>query len=196
MRIRPGWRTIDVISWSAMVGMFIAFACIWPAQAGTYLSGPVLIGLVAWIRMRSLWLEVTDSAVLVRQGGLRGKRDRQTPRDAITAIHYFPNLISFRGPHNGTITMITPNYTRRQMLRVAEMLDIPLYDHTRWLGLRKVRVGRLAYDPGSGQPAAQPDRGYGTGMSSETVGNIWNAGLGVLQGSVCGRVDAQNHGNC
>ena len=69
MTIRPGWDLIGVIVWSALVGMFIAFAFIWPAQAGTSLTGPVLIGLVAWFWTRCAWSPGPGSPLAARQSG-------------------------------------------------------------------------------------------------------------------------------
>jgi hypothetical protein len=63
-------------------------------------------------------------------------------------------MISFRGPDNKPIMMIDDNYTLRQMMKVAGVLEAPLYDHTRLLGMRKVRIGRLAYDPSSRYPVS------------------------------------------
>jgi hypothetical protein len=44
--------------------------------------------------------------------------------------------------------MIDANYTVRQMVQVASLLGVRLYDHTRW-GMRTVDKGRLAYQPES-----------------------------------------------
>jgi len=158
MTIRSGWRTSDVIAWSALVGMFVAFAVIWPSQAGTYLTGPVLIGLVIWVRMRAIRLEIGESAVRARQGRWRGQRDGQVPRSKVRSIHYFPRMISFRGPNNTPIMKIMSNYNLRQLRKVATELKVPLYDHTRWYGLREARegIGQLVYKPETGQPVSRP----------------------------------------
>jgi hypothetical protein len=115
--------------------------------------GPVVIGLFCWVVIRFMpdrtRLEVTESAVLSRQQGWRGtqKPDKQAARNEIRAIHYFPDMISFRGLDNKPIMLINRNYTLAQMLKVAAELHVPLYDHRRWLGLRRIHIGRLAYNP-------------------------------------------------
>jgi hypothetical protein len=48
--------------------------------------------------------------------------------------------------------MIDCNYTVRQMVRVAGVLKAPVYDHTRWFGMRTVDKGRVVYNPESSQP--------------------------------------------
>lgn len=117
------------------------------------ITGPVVIILFAWplvrFRRRPTRLEVTESMVLARQGWWRGQPDKQATRSEIRAIHYFPNLISFRGLDNKPLMMIQPHYTLAQMLKVAAKLDVRRYDHCRWLGLRRIDKGRLAYDPAS-----------------------------------------------
>lgn len=147
LTIRPGLRPIDAISCSVLVALCLAGALIWPAQALWALAIPVTVGFIAWVRTRPVRLEITESVVRAREGGFRGQPDKQVPRSEITGIHYFPMRISFRGPDQKPIMAIEPNYPVRTMLKVAAELKVPLYDHTRWLELRKVEMGRLVYDP-------------------------------------------------
>jgi hypothetical protein len=155
MTVRPGlWRPIIVIPWAMLAGLFIALgvsklAVSQPGQAVVAFAGPVLLFLLAWVRARSVRLEIAESVVLARQGRWRGHPDREAPRSEIRAIHYFPRMISFRGPDNKPIMTIDGNYTLRQMMKVAVTLEVPLYDHARWLGMRKISIGRLLYDPAS-----------------------------------------------
>ena len=118
------------------------------------LTPPVLI-LFGWvllrIRPRQIRLEVTENMVRARQGNWRGAPDMEAPRSEITAIHFFPGTISFRGLDNKPIMLIQPQYTVRQMRKVAAELRVTLYSHRRWLGLRgDLKIGRLVYDPASG----------------------------------------------
>jgi hypothetical protein len=153
--VRPGlWRPSVAIPWGVVVGLFIAGAISEfvggnPGQAAVALTAPVLLFLLAALRARSVRLEVTESAVLARQGRWRGHPDLEVPRNEIRAIHYFPRIISFRGPDNEPFMRIDCNYTLRQMTKVADVLGVRLYDHRGSLGLREVRIGRLAYDPDS-----------------------------------------------
>jgi hypothetical protein len=153
MTIRPGWLRLGVVIPVAImlgVSIVIAVGMLADHHAGQVpwaFFGPVLVVFITWVATRRVRLEITDSVVLVRQGGWRGNPDKQAPRNAITAIHVFPMVISFRGPDKKPIMMIVPNYTPRQMLRVAKVLDVPLYDHRRWFGLRQIHLGRLIYDP-------------------------------------------------
>lgn len=160
MTILPGWwRLRTIIPWAVLVGVFIAlavgeFVAGSPGAAVVALTAPVLVFLMCWALVRSkarpVRLEVTESTVRVRQGRWRGHPDMQAPRSEIRAIHCYPRLISFRGLDNKPMMIVDPNYTLRQMRMVAAELGVRLYDHNRWLGLRKVHIGRLAYDPASG----------------------------------------------
>jgi|SRR6516165_4552790 len=95
-------------------------------------------------------LEITESVVRAKQDWFLP--ENQVARSEITAIHYFPSLISFRGPDHKPIMKVRPNWTLRQMLGVADELGVPLYDHRRWLGLRRARIGRLVNRPAPSQP--------------------------------------------
>ena len=149
IRPRPGpgfWVLCAILE-----GMFIALAVIRPDQALLVLvGGPLLISVIGWARWRAVRLEIAESVVRARQGWYLP--DKQVDRSEISAIHYFPSVISFRGPDRKPIMKIAPNYTLRQMLEVADVLAVPLYDHQRWLGLREVSTGRLVNSSGRSQP--------------------------------------------
>lgn len=155
--IRPGlWRAVVVIPFGIVSAVCIAgavteIAAGSPGSAVLALLIPVVGILVLKFRARSVRLEISDSVVLAKQGHWRGHPDMQAPRNEIQAIHYFPRIISFRGPDKKPIMMIDSNYTVRQMVRVAGVLNVPMYDHTRWLGMRSVDTGRLVYSSESSQ---------------------------------------------
>ena len=159
MTVRPGNGTPTVIITALFVaGVSIAIGApklrVDPVPAALACVGPVLL-LFLTINVlalaRSIRLEISENTVSARQGGWRGHPDLEVPRDEIRAIHYFPRVISFRGPDDKPFMRIVPNYTLRQMTTVARLLGVPLYDHRRWPGLRSVRVGRLVYKPASEQ---------------------------------------------
>ena len=156
MTLRPGVRRLGVvITYGVLLGVFVAFAVIalaagQPGQAVVSLLTPVTIGLIAAFRVRKIRLEVTEDVVRV-QGRLRSDNG-QVPRSQIRAIHYFPSMVSFRGPDGESFWTIKPEWTVRQMVKVAAMLEVPLYDHRRWLGWRMALIGRLVYDPAPAPP--------------------------------------------
>jgi hypothetical protein len=162
--IWPGfWRFSSLIPWMFLVGGCVAVS-VWeivtaqPGEGVVILLLPGVTFLVGWVILRlrpfPIRLEITEGMVRARQGKWRGAPDMEVPRSEIRTIHYFPNLISFRGVDNSSpLMMIQPHYTLPQMRKVAAELHVRLYDHTRWLGLRQVDVGRLAYDPASGPTA-------------------------------------------
>jgi hypothetical protein len=153
MTIRPAvWQPSIVIVWSLVVGMFVAAAVIWPGQAVTSLMFLLLLFLIAWVRVRAVRLEITESAVRARQGWYLP--DKQVPRSQIRAIHYYPDVISFRGPDRKPIMRTRAEWSLRQMIAVAGELRVPVYDNRRWHNLRTARVGRLVYDPAAPHPVS------------------------------------------
>jgi hypothetical protein len=102
--IRPGlWRAsvvipLGLVSCLAIAGAVSEFAAGSPLEGVYALLAPVVILLIMGFRGRAVRLEVTDSEVLAKQGHWRGHPDLQAPRNEIRAIHYFPGIISFRGP--------------------------------------------------------------------------------------------------
>jgi hypothetical protein len=157
MTIRPGfWRLGAVIPFAILIGVFVALGAGMlvvnqPAQAIPMFLAPPLVFLIAWLRTLPVRLEITESTVRAKQGRWRGQPDKQVPRSEIRSIHYFPMIISFRGPDNTPIMRVDPHWTMRQMLRVADEIKVPLYDHRRWFGMLKAPMGQLAYDPASGK---------------------------------------------
>jgi hypothetical protein len=143
--IRPGWGPSALIMCAVLLGMLIALAVIQPEQVLWVLATAVGVAVIGWARLRAMRLEITESVVRAKQGWYLP--EKQVARSEISAIHYFPRLISFRGPDRKPIMKIAPNWTLRQMLEVADELAVPLYDHRRWLGLRWARIGRLVSHP-------------------------------------------------
>jgi hypothetical protein len=156
------WRAGVLIPSGIGFGIFIAgavaeFEADRPGQAVAALMGPVVFCLIIGFRTRSLRLEIGESVVLAKQGHWRGHPDKEAPRSDIRAVHYYPRIISFRGPDNKPIMMIDANYTVRQMAQVASLLGVRLFDHRRWDGIRRVDKGRLVYQPDSVPVAEAPE---------------------------------------
>lgn len=148
IRARPG-----PVSWAVCAipaGMFIAAGVYWRGQAPALLACAALGAVVIWVRVRAARLEITDSTMRVKERLFAP--EKEAARSDITAIHYFPGTISFRGPDDKPMMRIATNWTVRQMLDVAGELGVPLYDHRGWLGLRKVRIGRLLNPPAPRDP--------------------------------------------
>jgi hypothetical protein len=151
--IRPAlWQPSIVIVWSVLLGMFVAAAVIWPGQAIEWLAFVPLACLVGWVRVRTVRLEITDTVVRVRQGWYLA--DKQVARSEIRAIHYYPDVISFRGPDRKPVMRTRCEWSLRQMIKVAAELQVPVYDNRRLCNLRTARVGRLVYDPASRRPVS------------------------------------------
>ncbi|HET9173515.1 MAG TPA: hypothetical protein VFN97_29050 [Actinospica sp.] len=145
MTVRPTWwQPVIVVLWSILLGSGIVIAALVPA--GANLLGAVLfLGLLAWIRTRAIRLEVTERTVGVRQSRFRPAR--QVARDRIRAIHYYPDIITFRGPDNRSVMQVRAEWSLTQMIEVAAVLRVPVYDNRRCLKLVRARLGNLVYDP-------------------------------------------------
>jgi hypothetical protein len=142
-KLRPRPSPSFFVLSAILVAMMVALTVLDPHQIVWWLVVlPLGVGVVGWFRLRSVRLEISESVVRATQGWYLP--ERQVARSQISAIHYFPRTISFRGPDQKPIMKIAPGWTMRQMLEVADLLGVPLYDHRRWLGLRSATMGRLA----------------------------------------------------
>ena len=153
MTLRPGYLRLSIMVPVVIVvapSIAVGVAGLWagkPDQASEALVPLAALYVVLRFAARSIRLEITESVVRARQGKWRGHPDLEVPRNDIRAIHYFPRIISFRGPDDEPFMRIDSNYTLSQVRTVAELLRVPLYDHKRWLGLREASMGRLVYKP-------------------------------------------------
>lgn len=143
--IRPRPQRSVLILSAVLVGSFVAMGLYWPGYVLWLLLGLLCVAVIYWARWRATQLEITEDLVRVRQGW--NIPDRQAVSSEISAIHYFPQVISFRGPDQKPIMKVAPSWPMRQMVDVANELGVPLYDHRAWLGLRKVKTGRLVNSP-------------------------------------------------
>lgn len=153
MTVRPTWwQPAIVIVWSILLGSGIVVAVLVPA--GTKLLGVVvLLGLVAWLRTRAIRLEVTAGTVGVRLS--RFRPPEQVDRGVIRAIHYYPDIITFRGPENSVVMRMRAEWSLKQMIQVAKVLRVPVYDNRSRLKLVRARMGTLVYDPFDDPPRAE-----------------------------------------
>jgi hypothetical protein len=157
MTIRPRFLRPGIMIPLGAIACFFVAAVVFdpsvPAVMGFVLF--VLAHLLAWSLTRRIRLEITETEVRARQGGWSDQNDKRAPRSEIRAIRYYPKRISFRGPDDQPL-MEPPvdSWTVREMLKAAEVLQVPLYDHGGRYGLEEVSEGRLAYDPATG-PAAR-----------------------------------------
>lgn len=143
--IRPRPQRSVLIMSAVLAGGFAAMGLYRPGSAPWLLLCLLGVAVIYWARWRATRLEIDGDLVRVRQGW--NIPDRQAARSEISAIHYFPQLISFRGPDQKPVMKVAPSWPLRQMLDVADELGVPLYDHRAWLGLREVKMGRLVNRP-------------------------------------------------
>jgi hypothetical protein len=151
--IRPGFRKPGtVISAVVVTGFCLVPVVLQPVSAGAVMGLVTLVVVYSlfWIMARQIRLEITETEVRARQRWARGRPDQEALRGEIRSIHYCPSRISFRGADGQPLMEPADIWTVREMVRAAEELQVPLYDHRGLLRLEELSEGRLAYDPASG----------------------------------------------
>lgn len=150
MTVRPTWRQPSiVIIWSILTGLCVAASILLPGGDSSF--GVLLVlWLFGWIHVRAIRLEVTETEVLVKRGRLWLTKTRQVTRSQIRAIHYYPDVVSFRGPSGSPLMRTRAEWSLKQMIAVAVELQVPVYDNRQCLNLLRTRVGQLVYKPSEG----------------------------------------------
>lgn len=87
----------------------------------------------------------------VRRGWLL--RSEQLARSRIRAIHYYPDIIGFRGPDGKPVMRTRAEWSLKEMIAVAAELRIPVYDNRQCFNLVRAKTGQLVYDPFDDRPA-------------------------------------------
>jgi hypothetical protein len=154
MTVRPTWwQPSIVIYWAIVAGSCVVAAVLrWPG--GDYSFGALLLlWLLAWARVRTIRLDITEKVVRRQRGLVGPDKYRQVARSRIRAIHYYPNMISFSGPGGRPLMRTKAEWSLKQMVAVAAELQVPIYDNRRFLNLLPARVGRPVYKPFDDRPA-------------------------------------------
>jgi hypothetical protein len=107
------------------------------------LSIPAVLLVAIWLYSRLIRLEITETLVRALQGGVRGHPNLEALRSEIREIHYYPMRISFQGEDLRPVMEPYPNWTLKQVLKVADLLGVPLYDHRGLFHLEELAVGRI-----------------------------------------------------
>lgn len=144
------WQTSTVVSAGIVTSLCAVAAVAEPRAYLPLLLAPVLLVCMFWLASRAMRLQVTQTMVRARAGRWHGRPDVETPRIEICEIHYCPARISFLGTHGQPLMEPYPLWTLNQVRQVADLLDVPLYDHRGWLHLRELAVGRLVNRDPSG----------------------------------------------
>jgi hypothetical protein len=163
--IKAGYRQPSIV----IPGVAFGALCLAPVvfQMGAFpefmgLGCLVFIAVLFWLLMRPVRLEITETEVRARQGWARGqsrKNKYEALRGEIRSIHYCPSRISFRRADGEPLMEPVDIWTVRDMVKAAEELRVPLYDHRLGVfGVRELSAGRLVYDPESGLAARRERR--------------------------------------
>jgi hypothetical protein len=112
-----------------------------PAQAAWCL-GAFLVGTVMAVTRHFMTrIVITEDVVRYDQGPLVPKPE--VARQDVRAVRRHPWTVAFCGPDGRHILTIGGHWTVNQLTEIAGMLEVPLFDHRIWYGLRSVKKGRL-----------------------------------------------------
>lgn len=142
------WTTGTVVTYGITAALFAALAVYQPDFGLTFLLGLLLVFMAGCLLTRAMRLEVTSALVRARQGKWHRLPDLEASRVEIYEIHYRPRRIVFQGPSGRTLMAPYPLWTLEQVIQVAEVLDVPVYDHRgrfslKTLGPEDLAEGRL-----------------------------------------------------
>ena len=137
------WQAGTVVALGIVTSLCVVLVAFDPG-AWPLLIGPLLVlPLGFWRWSLVMRLEVTPTVVRARAGGWRGQQDLEAPRIEICEIHYCPSRIVFQGTHKQPLMEPYPHWTLKQVLQVADLLDVPVYDHRGRFHLQELPAGRL-----------------------------------------------------
>lgn len=103
-----------------------------------------LVFLMVCFQSQRILLEVTPAVVRARQGRFRGRPDLEVDRVEICRIDYCPGRLMFRGTHGQSLMAPYPFWTLEQVVQVADVLDVPVYDRRGKFRLRTLTREELA----------------------------------------------------
>jgi hypothetical protein len=155
LRIRAPWQQPGLgIMLALVAGLCTVLTVARPSAAGWYAA--LFIGGTAMVaaRMAVTRIEITDVVVRYSEGW-RGAR-REVARDQVRVIRRYPTKIVFGGPDGKHSMSVGGHWTMKQLMQIAQVLGVPLFDHRRWLGTRSVKTGRpvaVGEAPVVGQPS-------------------------------------------
>jgi hypothetical protein len=122
------WKTKPIIRFAVVTALIVTTEVYQSSFNLPLLLSPSLIFLLVCFHMRAVLLEVTPSVVRARQGRVRGRPDLEASRAEICAIRYCPRRIVFGGTHGQSLMAPYPFWTLEQVVQVAGVLDVPVYD--------------------------------------------------------------------
>jgi hypothetical protein len=137
------WRAAAMVPCGMLLALFAAVALYQPSSSLALILSFLVVLAICWIASRSIRLEITETLVRALQGGVRGHPNLEALRGEIREIHYYPMRISFQGEDRQPVMEPYPNWTLKQVLEVADLLGVPLYDHRGLLHLEELAVGRM-----------------------------------------------------
>jgi hypothetical protein len=132
------WRRAD--GWALLAIACVFFACIFvlPKQALAGILGVILaLGVEAVVVWRSVLTVTPDELTYLDMIGPVA----HAPRERIKSIRIFSYWTCALDDDGNTLLRIRGGFTRGQLLNLAELLSVPLYDNRKWLGLSHSNQG-------------------------------------------------------
>jgi hypothetical protein len=152
VRISAPWlQPGSSLGLAALAALFAVGAVARPQQAAWSVGAFFFGAAIAAARLAATRLVITDSEVRYDQGWFL--RSRKAQRAQIRSIRQFAWYLGFLGSDGKSVLWVAGHWKMSQLTHMAEVLDVPLFDHRGWLGLRSVKKGRRVSVPGQQSPA-------------------------------------------
>jgi hypothetical protein len=142
MTIRMSWLQPGAfVPLAGLACMFAVLSVARPSASIAYAIGFAVIAAMVGAQIMATRIVLTGSLVVFDQGRLTPKQ--QASRQRISAIRIFPLYVVLSDSSRNRILTIGGHWAMKQLLKIASVLEVPIYDHRGWSGLRSVKEGRL-----------------------------------------------------
>ena len=159
--IRPQpWRQLPIVLLMSGALALITWVWVINVEPGkNFAFATVLIVLLGFYIGESFLIRLIVTPDRVRM--FSGNPDKPVRPADVNHIRVFPwNTVLYN--HDGhRIIQTHMELSRSQLLTLGEVLNVPVWDHRQWHGLRKARYGvRLNTTPAPERPAPAPPPGH------------------------------------
>jgi hypothetical protein len=155
LRLKSPWLQPAASFFLAVYGgILLWLGLVQPRQWAWCVVG--FLAVVAMVAARNAVTRVEINREIVKYDEGWRARTREVARDQVRVIRRYPTKIVFGGPDGKHIMSLGGHWTMKQLMQIAQVLGVPLFDHRRWLGARSVKTGRpvaVGEAPAVGQPS-------------------------------------------
>jgi hypothetical protein len=152
--IRASWfQPAGLAIFAVLLGFFVFLSVAEPHDAVVYALFFLAILAMGGAQLAVTRVVITGDTVVFDQGRFTPKR--QAARHRLRSVQCFPLRTALADSYGEQVLPIYFHLSMKQLQGLAITLNVPLYDHRRWLGLRSAQEGRLI-TAGKDDTAQQP----------------------------------------